>query len=542
MGRVPTACWFFVCIAICGRLQAKLNLPSMPRYAAIDIGSNSVRMLAAEVSMTLGESIVPLASDRQVTRLGESVFRSGRFDEASIGLVCDTLRRMAETYRRFDVSGVRAVATAATRDASNRADFLARVSDALGTDVEVISGQEEARLIHLGVQSRWPAQKGRVLIVDVGGGSAEIMLSQDGRLQSAWSKPLGAVRLTEVFLGKTDPPAPEDLHHLEQFIDEKIHPALAAIGRGAFDRMIATSATAAAVVCGVNRIPRARREEADRLRATRTQVRKFFETVATKGLVERKRVTGIGPRRAEIIVAGSAVFLRVMELFQHSSMYYSAAGVREGIVADLAARGIGQDATRLGREQRAVVEKLARKFGVDARHARLISGLSRQLFDSLEPLHQLPAEWGRLLEAASYLVDTGHYISDTAHHKHAAYVVVNADLPGFTDSERRLIALLCRFHRKSMPAARHTEYQALPQEVRRALLRLIPILRLADSLDQSHEQHVEAVRAIVSSDGVEVRLVAHGDTGLEEWASERLAEIFRQVYGVGLRVVRVSKL
>ena len=524
----------------------------VPRYAAIDIGSNSLRMLAAEAPANPGDPIIALASDRQVTRLGESVFRSGRFSEESITLVCDALRRMAESYRRFDVAGVRAVATAATRDASNRLDFLARASQALGSEVEVISGQEEARLIHLGVQSRWPSEKGRVLIVDVGGGSAEIMLSHDGRLQSAWSKPLGAVRLTEVFLAKKDPPDQADLHHLEQFIDEKIHPALAAIGRGTFDRMIATSATAAAVVCGVNRVPRARRDEADRLRATKAQVRRFYETVASKRLADRKKVTGIGPRRAEIIVAGSAVFSRVLDLFQHSSMYYLAAGVREGIFVDLAARGadlaargadlagrgVRQEASRLSREQRAVVEKLARKFGVDLRHARLIATLSRQLFESLLPLHLMPAEWGRLLEAAAYLLDVGHFVSDTGHHKHAAYIIENADLPGFTDGERRFIGVLCRFHRKSMPAARHPEYQALAPEARRALLRLIPVLRLADSLDQSHEQHVDSVRAVLKEDAVEVHLTAHGDTGLEEWASERLGEVFKQVFGVGLRVVR----
>lgn len=507
----------------------------MPRYAAIDIGSNSVRMLAADVAP--GGALTPLASDRQVTRLGESVFRTGRFSEESIAMVCETLRRMALAYRKFDVSGVRAVATAATRDAGNRIDFLSRASEALGAEVEVISGQEEARLIHLGVQSRWPSSdEGRTLIVDVGGGSAEVILSHEGRMQMAWSKPLGAVRLNEVFLRATDPPAKDNLRHLEQFIDEKLHVALQEIGRGSFDRMIATSATAAAVVCGVNRVPRARRETADRLRATKAQVKKFYRSIAEKTLAERRRVTGIGPRRAEIIVAGAAVFWRVLDLFEHNSMYYLAAGVREGIVADLAARGVGRERTHLSREQRAVVEKLARKFGVEVRHARLIAGFTHQLFDSLAALHQVPAEWARLLEAAAYLLDTGHYISDTAHHKHAAYVVHNADLAGFTDHERRIIALLCRYHRKSLPAVRHADYQALDTDTRRMLLRIIPVLRLADSLDQSHGQHVERVTAAVTVDAVEVQIEGSGDTGLEEWSVDRLNTVFRQVYGLGLRV------
>lgn len=508
----------------------------MARYAAIDIGSNSVRMLAADV--VPGGGLTPLASDRQVTRLGESVFRTGRFSEESIAMVCETLRRMALAYRKFDVAGVRAVATAATRDAGNRVDFLARASEALGAEVEVISGQEEARLIHLGVQTRWPVDTGRMLVVDVGGGSAEVILSHEGRMQLAWSKPLGAVRLNEVFLRATDPPAKQDLRHLEQFIDEKLHVALQEIGRGSFDRMVATSATAAAVVCGVNRIPRARREAADRLRATRAQVKKFYRSLAEKTLAERRRVTGIGPRRAEIIVAGAAVFWRVLELFDHTSMYYLAAGVREGIVADLAARGIGRERSRLSREERAVVEKLARKFGVEVKHARLIAGFTHQLFESLADLHQVPPEWARLLEASAYLLDTGHYISDTAHHKHAAYVVHHADLAGFTDHERKIIALLCRYHRKSLPTARHTEYQALDTESRRILLRLIPVLRLADGLDQSHGQNVEKVSATVSGDAVEVALQAHGDTGLEEWSVDRLSNVFRQVYGMGLRVTR----
>ncbi len=497
-------------------------------------------MLAADIAA--GGMLTPLAQDRQVTRLGESVFRSGRFSEESIATVCETLRRMALVYRKFDVVGVRAVATAATRDASNRKEFLYRASEALGVEVEVISGQEEARLIHLGVQSRWPSEAGRLLVVDVGGGSAEVILSHDGRLQSAWSKPLGAVRLNEVFLRSADPPGIQNLHNLEQFIDEKLHVALTEIGRGSFDRMVATSATAAAVVCGVNRIPRTRRDEADRLRATKPQVKKFYQTIAAKTLAERKKVTGIGPRRAEIIVAGAAVFWRVLDLFEHHSMYYLAAGVREGIVADLAARGVGRERTHLGREQRAVVEKMARKFAVDLRHARLIANLSHQLFESLASVHQLPLEWAKILEAAAYLIDIGHFISDTAHHKHAAYVVENADLPGFTDIERKFIKMLCRFHRKSMPAARHLDFQALDPDARRTLLRLIPLLRLADSLDQSREQHVESVTAVVQGGvNVDVQFQAQGDTGLDEWSAERLDGIFRQVYGVGLTVSRLAR-
>ncbi|MCC6294032.1 MAG: Ppx/GppA family phosphatase, partial [Bryobacterales bacterium] len=177
----------------------------MPRYAAIDIGSNSVRMLAAEASP--GAGFETLAADRQVTRLGESVFRNGRISPEAAAAVCEVLARMAAAYRGLNVLAVRAVATSAVRDAANQQEFLARASEAAGAPVEIISGQEEARLIHLGVEALWPHPRSRVLVVDVGGGSAEFILAENGRRREAFSKPLGAVRLTEVFL-KSDPPAP----------------------------------------------------------------------------------------------------------------------------------------------------------------------------------------------------------------------------------------------------------------------------------------------------------------------------------------------
>ncbi len=159
----------------------------MPRYASVDIGSNSVRMEAAEV--TPGQPSRILASERQVTRLGASVFRIGRISQESMDLICGVLGGMAQQYKRLEVSAVRAVATAAVRDAGNQREFIARASAALGTDVEIISGQEEARLIHLGVQSRWPHPHERFLIVDIGGGSAEVILSENERMAKAFSRP-----------------------------------------------------------------------------------------------------------------------------------------------------------------------------------------------------------------------------------------------------------------------------------------------------------------------------------------------------------------
>ena len=482
-----------------------------------------------------------LAAEREVTRLGEGVFRSGRIEDQAMDFLCAQLTRMSQVIAKHDVLALRAVATAAVRDANNQNEFIARASAALGAPIEVISGQEEARLIHLGVTLKWPQTKGRVLLVDLGGGSGEITLSEDDRLQESFSKPVGAVRLTEVFLKSNDPAAAEDLRRMERYIDEKLMPAVERFGRGKFARMIATSASAAAIVCAINRVPRARREEADRLRATKAQVRRFYQDVSSKSLAQRRQMTGIGPRRAEIIVPGAALYWRVLENFQHHSMYYLAAGVREGLIADLAARGVGRELSQLSREQRVVVERLSRRYGVPLKHSRKVAALAHQIFTAMHDQHRLPPGWGKILEAASYLHDTGHYISDTGHHKHSEYVVRNADLAGFTDHERILIALLCRYHRKAMPQQRHVEYQALSPDERRVLSLLIPLLRLADSLDRTNQQLVESIDLKESSGGLVASVRSHGDSDLDEWAAERLTDVFQQVYGKPLEVIRVQE-
>src|SRR5579863_275951 len=361
----------------------------MARYAAIDIGSNSVRMEAAEVLQ--GQPTRILASDREVTRLGESVFRGGAVSEESLKSTCAVLARMSELYHRLDVVGVRAVATSAIRDTRNQREFLARASEAAGAPVETISGREEARLIHLGVESSWPQPGKRVIIIDIGGGSAEIIAAEDGHLREAYSKPLGAVRLRESFL-KDEPPTSRQLHQMHEYIQEKLWSAVRRLGHTGWDRAIATSATASAVASAVSRMPRSQREEIDRQRVSTAQVRKLYQKLAELNLAGRRKITGIGPRRAEIIVSGIAVLLDFLEEFHLPAVYYSRAGVRDGIIADLAARNVGAELSRLSRDQRREVEDMGRRYGVSLERARRVANIASQIFSAVQPLHQLPPE------------------------------------------------------------------------------------------------------------------------------------------------------
>jgi len=505
----------------------------MPRYAAIDIGSNSVRLAVAEVEP--GGPVRTLASEREVTRLGTSVFSEGSISKDAMDHVCQVLRRFRLTVERNHAMGSRAVATSAVRDARNQEEFLRRASEAAGIPVEIISGIEESRLIHAGVQSVWPHPDERLLIIDIGGGSAEAIISENGRMIAAISKPLGAVRLKQVFL-QNDPPGEEDLDRMNGFIDEKIAAMLKRAWKGPFDRVIATSSTAAAVVCAIHELERRARVMADQRRVTTAQVERLAAELAGNKLALRRKRIGIGPRRAEIIVSGAAVLARILRAFGAKSVYYSVAGVRDGIIADLAARRVGGHLARLNREQRRIVETMARRFGVDVRHARKTAELAGTLFDELKPLHTLPAECGKLLEAAAYLVDIGHFVSDMGHHKHSQYLVANADLPAFTAEERGIISHLCRFHRKSMPSARHLQFQNLPPSNQRLILRLVPLLRLADALDRSHDQRVDGLAVDLQPDRVTIALRSAADTNLELWAGEKAGAAFQQVFGLPLEL------
>jgi len=286
----------------------------------------------------------------------------------------------------------------------------------------------------------------------------------------------------------------------------------------------------AAVASAVARVPRSKRDAIDRCRVSTAQVRKLYAKLSALGIAGRRKVTGIGPRRAEIIVPGLAVLLHFLQDFHIPAVYYSRAGVRDGIIADLAARNVGAELSRLDREQKREVEEMCRRYGVSLDHARKVAHISSLLFTALQPLHQLPPASGKVLEAAAYLHDLGHYVSSIGHHKHSHYVVLHSDMPGFTERERVLIAALCRYHRKAMPNPVHGAYQGLTAEEKRVLSLEIPLLRLADNLDRSHEQRIQAVECKVRNSDVLLQVHSKGDIDLEQWGAERAGEVFRQVY------------
>jgi len=335
---------------------------------------------------------------------------------------------------------------------------------------------------------------------------------------------------------KNDPADPRELLRMRKYIQERVAGPATRFGPVKIDRMIATSSTAAAVVCAANRVRRSRRDLADRLPATANQIRRLYGQVSAANLEGRRGITGIGPRRAEIIVAGTAVLHEIIEAFRLPRLYYSTAGVREGIVADLALRKVGLAEARLNPDRRRVVAALSRRYGLSVPHVRKVAQVAGILFEQLRSLHALPAPHGQVIEAAAYLYNIGHWVNESRHHKHSWYLVANSDLAGFSEWERLVIANLCRYHRKSMPQPTHLEFQALDAEGRRAVVLLAPLLRIAVALDQSQEQLVEDVHVAIQEKTVELHLRSARDLDVEQWHAEQVSPVFRETYGLPLTV------
>jgi exopolyphosphatase/guanosine-5'-triphosphate,3'-diphosphate pyrophosphatase len=518
----------------------------MPTFAAIDIGSNSCRLKIAKV---VAHQLRTLHEDREVTRLGGSVFASGLVSPEAMAATLRALKRFQRAVQLHGVDQTRVVATSAMRDARNAAAFHAWVKAETGWNMEIISGLEEGRLIHRGLMSGEPAAGGRVLLVDLGGGSCEITLSEHKRLKETISLPLGAVRLTEEFLS-VDPPPPEDLARMRRLIERELRRAHRKIQPGRVKAVIATSGTAAALAeaCAAmskgskgfakgQRKPRQSAKSGATARfdpAPTNLVRKIAAKVARMPLPEREAVPGIGPRRAEIIVAGAQVFAELLESFALPGFRYSDLGLRDGILAQMLAaqddRAPGHRQFELERWESVVAT--AKRYGVDTRLAEPVRAHAVQLFDDLKSLHQLPPEYKDWLAAAAVLRDTGKFVNHQGHHRHTQYIVSSSEMYGYTQVQRTVVSALARYLGKSRPQPGDRALRNIPLEEHKHVQRAVVLLRLAEALNQDRASDVLKVVARVYPKRIYLELEP-GRTGaeLELWSLRKEADYFRDVFG-----------
>jgi exopolyphosphatase/guanosine-5'-triphosphate,3'-diphosphate pyrophosphatase len=558
----------------------------MPIFAAIDIGSNSCRLKIAKV---VAHQLRTLHEDREVTRLGASVFESGLISPEAMAGTIQALKRFQRAVQSHGVEQIRVVATSAMRDARNGPAFQAWVKAETGWNLEIISGLEEGRLIHLGVMGAGAAGPergagaglaGRVLLVDLGGGSCEITLSERKRIKETVSLPLGAVRLTGEFL-TADPAPAEGLARMRQFIAHQLRKVHDRIQPENVSLVIATSGTAAALSEAVAAMMRGGSGGRDKPRgksgkkavskvggkaagkavqafalrqdpslagtAARSgasappagttstrEVHKLALKLARMALVERAAVEGIGPRRAEIIVAGAMVFSEMLEIFGLEGFRYSPLGLRDGILAQMLAE---QDARATAHQEFEhdrweSVLATARRYGVDLRHAEPVRAHVVQLYRELKALHQLPPEYENWLAAAALLRDTGKFINHQGHNRHTQYIVSSSEIYGYTPLQRTLVSAIARYLGKSRPQPGDRALRNIPAAEHPHVQRAVVLLRLAVALNQDRASDVLrfAARAYPKRVHLEVQ---PGRTGaeLEIWSLRKEADYFREVFG-----------
>lgn len=512
--------------------------------AALDMGTNSFHLVVARVVGDDANGYEVVTREKETIRLGHGGGDMKELSAEAMDRGIGALRRMKAIADSHGAT-VRAVATSAVREAENAEVFLGRARREADIEVEVISGIEEARLIHLGVLQAVPAFDTRLLLVDIGGGSTEVLIGERGDTLAARSFKLGAVRLTDRFFpaGMVTPRAVDECRSYARSI-------LAGFERDVhdhgFELAIASSGTAETVAHMVN----ARRQRPvphtfNRFEFTVDELDAIVDAlVAKRTPATRATVPGLEAQRADIIVAGALVLQCVARAFGVQAFVFSDGALREGVLLDTISRSHGDGELHHLRDvSRQSIDALAHRCDPDPAHSAHVAKLALQLYDATQPLHQLPADCREYLEAAATLANVGLVISHSKHHLHSYYVVRNSELAGLTDHEIEVIALVARYHRKSGPKPSHPEFVHLDADAQQVVRTLAAILRVAIGLDRSHDGRVAGLRVERRAKRLLVEAVArdHADISLDVYTAHERSGLLEQVLGTRVDVLAVTR-
>jgi exopolyphosphatase/guanosine-5'-triphosphate,3'-diphosphate pyrophosphatase len=511
----------------------------MPTFAAVDIGSNSCRLKIATVQQ---HRLKTLHEDREVTRLGESVFQTGVISPEAMAATIRALKRFHKAVQLHVVDKVRVVATSAMRDARNAAAFTEWVKATTGWSVEVISGLEEGRLIHLGVVTHEVGARGKCLLIDLGGGSCEVTLSDGGRIKTMVTMPLGAVRLQEEFL-QSDPPTKADVARLKQFIERELRRAEKKLGTPRVGLVIATSGTAAALAeasghlrkgrTAKKTLAKKRLERVGAMTADTPDVRRLADRLAKMNNAQREAVPGIGPRRSEIIVGGSLVYASLLERLGLKGFRYSPLGLRDGVLAQMLAEVDLRTSVhqKIENERWAGVLEVCKRYNIEQRSVEPVRQHVVELFDSLARVHELPEEYRLWLESAAMMQDVGKFMNHQGHYRHTQYIIANSEIFGFSPEQRLIVSALARYMGKSRPEPMDRPMRWIPVEEHVHVTRAVALLRLAVALNQDRASAVLQMRTHVYPKRVLLELVpGRGGAELEAWSLRKEADYFREVF------------
>ncbi len=517
----------------------------MPRFCAIDVGSNAIRLRIVEAdassrTQTAQLGLLPgetMSSWRDVTslrapvRLGADVFVSGKLTPASIGQACAALREFRREIDAARVASYRATATSAVREAQNGATLVERARREAGIELEVIEGVEEARLIQLAVTRRMSVDK-RSLLVDVGGGSTELTILENGKSTFSISLPIGTVRLLETFLKNAEIVDADRIRLVREAIDRAYSEARTQLGRAAFADVIGTggSMDALAELCPAKKnLPGPGGIRVADVEAMRV----LFAKLATMTPAARAKAYSLRPDRADTIVPAASIFIRVCELAKADVISAPGVGLKEGILEELVDKHFRVwDSEGEAEAVLAACSRLGRRYQFDEAHGERVARFALALFDDLFERHRMGERERLLLRASALLHDIGDFVRYDGHHKHSYYLIEHADVVGLSPEERSIVANVARYHRKSPPDPAHPNFRDLTKEARGKVRALAAILRIADALDREHLGKVESVRAVVEKGRFVLTVTGNTERELEEWTVRAKSGLFKDVFGL----------
>lgn len=504
------------------------------RIAAIDIGSNSVRQIVADVTPDGGITVVD--EMKAAPRLGADLDVTGVLGTTAMERAAEAVGRMATLARQLGATRIEAVATSAVRDAANGDQFVARVRQEANLELRIIDGAGEARLSWLSALAHFDVGLGRTVVMDIGGGSLELALAADGVLDDLVSLPFGALRLTERYL--RDGSGPKALAKLRRHVRDALKEVLPKRDwRGA--QLIGSGGT----FTNLASMHLARRGMlvARNVHATvvpRMEVEHILDALAVMPPSERGGVSGLNPERADIIVAGVAVAAEVMARLESRELHVSRYGIREGLLLELAR--VTPTVADPGEARGRSVREFAERCHYEAGHSVQVQRLALRLFDAFGARLGCTPDERQTLSDAALLHDVGYHINYDRHHKHSYHLILHAELLGITPAEQVVIANVARYHRGAPPKRKHRNYAALDKELRDRIVRLSAILRVADGFDRGHVGAVGelGVRYLQRAIRITPRPAAKATSlRLELWGAHRKSHLLAELAGVPVEIV-----
>lgn len=495
----------------------------MPTLAAIDVGTNALRLVIGNVD---GERKVTLIENiRDPVRLGQDVFTKGSISEETIDRAVEAFIKFKAAIDQHSVKWVKAVATSATREAFNKEIFLDRIAQASGIEIDVIGPEEEARLIHLAVADKVNLKNKLAMLVDIGGGSAEITLASNGNIISTESFRMGAVRLLQVLEEKK-----RGERHFNQLVREYVDAAQRRIKKEIGDKKIDLCVGTGGNIESLGQL---RSEVFSKEReniVSKDELDALVKKLQGMTFEERIQQLRLRPDRADVIVPAAIVLQKIVKLADINEVEIPGVGLKDGLLLDMVADLYGEQKHLQRNQVLASALQVGRKYSFDEQHGTTTAKFAIKLFDETKSLHNLTLEYRMLLEVAALLHDIGQFVNITDHHKHTQYLLLANPVIGLTQKQMAVVANVARYHRKSMPKPQHESYAMLSSKERVAVSKLSALVRLADAMDNEHAAKVVDFEVEYKKPKFSVRLHGEGDLLLEKWALARKSEMFEEVY------------